>query len=633
MDDYDKSAIQTLSKMLTQHQEGTVFITEKIAYVMSNVTKRARKNYLGIYDEMLDRVTKDEKYFPPLTESFSDAVIKSVDIDTKDIDVYSRNSASVGAARVMRILLKQYLHDADFGTAINRFLQYLAIDGHGVLKFVEEYDQKKKRKCFRIVPIDTLNLVVDPTAESMQDGFGVLERSLMTDAEMRRKKGVWKNTDDVQKTTDFTKNPTFVGGNMAQSTAPYYVVWDYWGQIDKSWVTKKKADEDVWVEGHLVVTSLQDQGSAVVLFAELNETGVRPYGDAPLQRVIGRWQGRGVPEKLFGTQKYLNALVNIRKKNAMILQQGLFKAKRGLGLTADSILSKITVGGIVQVDDMDDFQQLPVNDTRAASYADEDRLIAWGERNTGANDIRRGEAAAASAPATQTLVRDRNSRDLFQLVQENVGMMLEDFMEDLVIPWIVKNMKTGDIVSVTGNLKDLEDFDSSVAEHMVNKAFDEYVNKNRVFPSAQEIAAAKEAQLKALRALGNRRYVQVSKKDLAGDYGIQVTVTNDEIDKNLMLGKLQEILTLSVTNPGALNLNPQGVLDSIFDLLDIPTDKIYASRTPAQTPVSRQAAAEQAAMASQPANSISGTVAPQSNAQSAPSRSQQAQVQELTSSY
>lgn len=603
-------------------------MTDRVSYIMRNVTKRARKNYLGIYDEMLDSVTGDEKYFPPLTESFTDAVIKSIDIDTKDIDVYSMNGSEVGAARVMKNVMRHYLNEYGFGDSLNQMLRYLAIDGHAVLKFTDYYDPIKKKRCFKIVPIDTLNLIVDQSADSLQLNDGILERSLLTDAEMRSKKGVWENVDAATKSHDFTRNPMSVGGQMVHATAPYYVVYDYWGQISKAWVTKDPADVDKYVEGHIVISSLGEQ-NPTVHYVELNKKGSRPYEDVPLQKVVGRWQGRGIPEKLFGTQKYLNALVNIRKKNAMILQQGLFKAKRGMGLTADSILSKITVGGIVQVDEMDDFQQLPVQDYRASSYQDEDRLMSWGERATGANDIRRGELAAASAPATASLIRDRNSKDLFQLVQENVGLMLERFLERNCLPWIAENVKDGEIVSFTGSLRDLEEFDNAIAEHLVNKSFVEYVEKNSVYPKPEEMKAAKEAQLMALRRQGTRRYMEVKKAMFSGEYGSNVTVTNETIDRGTILTKLQELLTLAVSSQGQLKLDTQGMLDTIFDMLNIPTDRIYSSAEPYKTPIDKMTPAQAkvaGAMASQPGNAVTGSVAPQQNSAVPESQSSQAMV-------
>src|SRR3990167_6946073 len=380
--DYHQKLIGDLRMLLTSHEDGPAYVDEKIMYQMRAVTKRARKNYLGVYDEPYDPVTGEEKYWPPLTESFVDGVLKSIDLDLKDIDLYSANGANVGAVKVLRALLRQELKRAQFSETLNEMLRFLVIDGTAVLKFMDYYDPKLKRRCMKIRAVDTLNLIAEQSANNLGEAFGSLERSLMTQEELLGMDKVWDNLEEVLKTTDatsFNRNYLSMNASPVATTAPLYPVYDYWGQVNKYCLTGKPEDKDYWVEGHVVAANLQDQGKAVVLLAEENKT-FRPYEDVAIKKVIGRRQGRGIPEQLFGTQKYLNMLIEIRKKNAQILQNGLFKAKRGLGLTADSILSKITTGGIIQVSDPDDFQQMPIQDSRASSYGDEDRIVLWGER-------------------------------------------------------------------------------------------------------------------------------------------------------------------------------------------------------------------------------------------------------------
>lgn len=623
--EYNKNLIGALSDMLSQHEQGVVFVTEKVSYNMRNVTRRARKNYLGVYDEPYDQVTGEEKYFPPLTEAFTDGVVKSIDIDLKDVDMYSLNGANLGATKVLKLLVRQKLKEAGFSETLNQLIRYLCIDGSGALKFID--GKKDGKRVMVIRAVDTLNLIADQSADCLNDAFGVLERSLMTQDELRQKEAVWYNIDKVlaqQPQGSFQRLPFFAGTDVA-SPAPYYPIYDYWGQVEKCWVTNKETDKGIWTEGHAVVANLHEAGAACVLLAEINKSGKRPYEDVSLKKVLGRRQGRGVPEMLFGTQKYMNMLVDIRKKNAQILQNGLFKAKKNIGLTADSIISKITSGGIIPVNDMDDFQQMPITDARASSYGDEDRLLAWGERSTGQFDIRRGEAMAASAPATTQLIQDRNSKDLYQLVQENLGLMLERFITKHVVPWVIDNVQDKEIVMITGSLKDLEEFDDAVAEYRVTQDVADHIEKHRQFPTPEEVVAAKDAQLKTLRKLGNRRYIEVKKKMFEGaETGVNVVVTNESVDRATILAKLQELLTLSVSAPGALDVDSQGVIDTIFDMMNVPTDRIFKSHQSFKSPIDRmkeeieagkqaQQVVQQTLNQAQAKNSVTGKVAPQMN--------------------
>ncbi len=627
-DKYNNQLLAKLSEVYAQHEEGEVFVTEKVSFMMRQVTKRARKNYLGIYDEPYDPITGEEKYWPPLTESFVDGVKKSVDFDLNQVDVYSTDGSKVAATRVFKLVLRQKLREAGFSSAVNEFRDRMIIDGTGTLKFIDTYDAVEKKRVMRIRAVDEMNIVADQSAESLDDCFGVLERVLMNQDEVRAQSKRW----DKEATKELIKKGgqkqfqrssfSVASGEYIQSASPVYEIWDYWGQVEKSWITEKEEDEGIWTEGHVVTANLKGKNGQI-LFKELNKKMVRPYVDAPLKKVIGRRQGRGVPEQLFGTQKYMNMLMEIRKKNAQILQNGLFTATRSMGMTADSILSKLATGGIVLVNEQGDFQQLPVQDSRPSSYQDEDRLLSWGERNTGQYDVRRGEALAASAPATTQLIQDRNTRDLYNMVHENVTLALEKFLKRHVVPWVVDNVKDGEIVNIVGSMQELQEFDNAVAEHLVNKQFTEFVEKNRRFPKPEDLVEAKRKQLEALSRQGSRRYIEVKKDMFRGtSVGVNVIMNSEMVDKNLLVTKLQEILTLSVTNPGTLSLDPQGIIDTIFDTLGIQTDRIYSNRMIQPSPIDRIAdalqAQQQQAPPSQELNALTGRVAPNISSQTIP---------------
>ena len=621
MQEHEKQFLSRVSEFWERNRDGQVFVTDKIAHVVKEIVKKARKNYLGIYDQPNDPVTGDEKYWPPLTESFVDGVRKSIDFDTKNISLYSLNGNNVGATKLLEVVLRHKLKEAGFDEVLNNFVNYLTTDGVGTLKFMEDYDDKKKKKRMRIFAVDSLNLIADESAECLGD-TALIERVLMTNEEIRKKKSVWKNVEGVlsNPTRQASRTPFLVSGYESSYTGPLYPIYEYWGPVEKYEITGDEKDKNIWTEGHSVIHALADSGRKELLLLEENKKGKKPYDEAILKKVIGRKTGRGIPEALFGSQRYMNMVVETRRRNAQILQNGLFKVKKSMGNAMDTILSKISAGGIIEVEEENDVTQLAVQDTRASSYSDEDRVMAWGERNTGAYDIRRGEQMAASAPATQTLIQDRNSKDLFQLVQENIGNMLERFIGDWVLPWVVENIEDGEVVQLTGSPKEIEELDDALVDHLVNKELLNYIKTHSVYPRVEDVAATRERMRKQLRRLGNARYIELKKSVFSEDHGVKVVVTNEGVDRPLQLQKLQELLTIAVGNPGALNLDPQGIADQILDILDVPVDRIYRSRDLTNDEVRRMAEAGiaqkkmMAAGPTQAGNMMNGAVAPQQNA-------------------
>ena len=68
-------------------EEGNVFVTPKVSFVMRNVINKARKNYYSIFDNEKDPITGRDNLFIPLTEWTVEDTLKEEDIDTKDITV------------------------------------------------------------------------------------------------------------------------------------------------------------------------------------------------------------------------------------------------------------------------------------------------------------------------------------------------------------------------------------------------------------------------------------------------------------------------------------------------------------------------------------------------------------------
>lgn len=190
---------------------------------------------------------------------------------------------------------------------------------------------------------------------------------------------------------------------------------------------------------------------------------------------------------------------------------------------------------------------------------------------------------------------------------------------------VIDNVQDKEIVMITGSLKDLEEFDDAVAEYRVTQDVADHIEKHRQFPTPEEVVAAKDAQLKTLRKLGNRRYIEVKKKMFEGaETGVNVVVTNESVDRATILAKLQELLTLSVSAPGALDVDSQGVIDTIFDMMNVPTDRIFKSHQSFKSPIDRmkeeieagkqaQQVVQQTLNQAQAKNSVTGKVAPQMN--------------------
>ena len=171
----DRELINIFKSEKTEWEEGQVWITDKVAFWMKNIIKKARKNYLSIYDNDTDPTTGRKKVFVPFTEWTVDNVYKNIDIDLSDIKVVSRKPDAYNVAQLFKYILNCYLDKANFSYTLNEMLKNgVCVDGTGFLKVWRE------GKKLYIKFIDRLNVLVDPTAETIDDSPSIIERNILT---------------------------------------------------------------------------------------------------------------------------------------------------------------------------------------------------------------------------------------------------------------------------------------------------------------------------------------------------------------------------------------------------------------------------------------------------------------------
>src|SRR6185503_15191188 len=89
--DLEREAINIVRQERQRWETATAFITEKIAFKMRSLIRILRKNYWGVFDQPIDPTTNLEKVWYPLTFINTEAVVKNIDLDTKDITFRSKN--------------------------------------------------------------------------------------------------------------------------------------------------------------------------------------------------------------------------------------------------------------------------------------------------------------------------------------------------------------------------------------------------------------------------------------------------------------------------------------------------------------------------------------------------------------
>lgn len=571
--DIDNRAIAIVRGEKQRWEVATAFVTDRVSFKMRQLIRILRKNYYGIFDNPKDEITGLEKIWYPLTEINVEAVVKNIDLDQKDINFRSRTPNGYGTTDLTRAAVKNKLSAMYFGQKLDDFERNLAIDGTAVWKTYEEGGDMK------VIPVDLLNIYIDPTTPSIQQAYRFTERTLMFPEEMLGMNG-WRNLDNIGENVPEgipRADPYWMNrSSMVNSNVRMWDVYEMWGKFPKSLITGEKDDDNVEVEGHIVVSGIDSPGHERCHLIELNTKQdkegnfLKPYEEAWYTRVPNRWYGRGVAEKLLTLQIYANIVFNVRINRSRLSQLGIFKIKKGAGITPQ-MLQRLPSNGAIVLNDVNDLQQLVVQDITASSYKDEDVINSISERLTNAFEVVTGEALPSSTPATNAVIQNQNAKSGFNVIKDGIGQFLERWMDRHALPIIVKQLKPDEIVRISADDQSFNNLVERVVLFQAQEALAQSF-QNGYLPSPIEMAAEIDSARRRLRT--GDMFIKNLKKVMAEELDTQVYVTNEEMD---MAVTVQNLLTMLQAAPEYRD----AIIRQTFDLMGLDLPQLPQQGAPA----------------------------------------------------
>ncbi len=515
----------------------TAFVTDRVSFKMRQLIRICRKNYYGIFDTPIDQSTGMEKTWYPLTEIEVEAVVKNIDLDQKDINFRAKNPNGYGITDITRAAVKDKLSSIYFGQKLDDFERNLAIDGTAVWKTYEEDGKLIVR------PIDLLNVYIDPTSPSIQQAYRFTERTLLFPEEIMGMTG-WMNTKGID--IDVPVGPPRVDpywGNRSQSVnsnVKLIDVYETWGQIPLSLITGNINDQSTEVQGHIVVSGIDSPGKERVHLIERNTktdsegNALKPYEECWFTRVPNRWYGRGVAEKLLSLQVYANIVFNVRINRSRVSQLGLFKMKKGAGVTPQ-MLARLPSNGVIVLNNLDDLEQMAVQEVGQSSYTDEQVINTLGERLTGAFQVATGENLPSSTSATEASMQASAAKSGFALIKDAIGGFLERWMNRHALPIIAKELTVGQLVRITADEDTFKELVDRVVLFKANEALDESF-KGGYLPSPQEMQTEMDSAREKL--LKGDMFLTLVKDIIASELETTMYVTNEEMDVAVTVSNL-----------------------------------------------------------------------------------------------
>lgn len=543
----------------------TAFVTDRVSFKMRQLIRICRKNYYGIFDVPIDQNTGLEKTWYPLTEINVEAVVKNIDLDQKDITFHSLTPDGYGITDITRSAVKSKLSSIYFGQKLDDFERQLAIDGTAVWKTYEEQGK------LQVKLVDLLNIYIDPTTPSIQEAYRFTERTLMFPEEIQGMTG-WQNTVSVGEnvTEGLPRTDPYWMNRATQvnSNVKMIDVYELWGKLPESLITGNPVDDSKECEGHIVVSGIDSPGKERCHLIERNTkvdkegNGLKPYEECWFTRVPNRWYGRGIAEKLLTLQIYSNIVFNVRINRSRISQLGLFKMKKGAGVTPQ-MLARLPSNGVIQLNNLADLEQMVVEEVGESSYKDEETINSISERLTNAFQAVTGEPLPSSTSATEAALQNQNGKSGFMMVKDSIGGFLERWMDRHALKIIAKELTVGEIVRITSDEETFHELVDRVVLYKAQEALDTSFSKGYI-PSQQELQQAMESATEKLKK--GDMFIKLVKDIIADQLVTKMQVTNEEMDVSVTTQNIMQLIQVAPQYADQL-------VKQAMDLMGLPPPK------------------------------------------------------------
>lgn len=570
-EEIEKQAFLIVETEQKNWEDAVCYVTDKVGFRMRELIRVCRKNYWGVFDEPRDKGTGQDKIWGPLSMALVEEIVPNIDLDTKDVNFRARNPKGTAITEITRSAVKEYLERTNFADTLDESERTLCIDGTVVWKTWKGAKGKLIRKT-----VDLLNIYIDPTEENIQTAYRFTERSLISPDQLKGMTG-WRNTEGAKGSTNLIKGDATQQSAMAQPTTGSFVdVWEMWGKMPKCLITGLAEDKEE-VDGHIVVSGIQSQDRRLHL-VEINGNKdsdgniIKPYEEGRVAKITGRWYGLGFVERVLALQEYLNITLNIRKNRALISQLGLFKIKKGSGITPQ-MLSKLSSNGAISVNQQDDIEQFQIQSVDQSSYNDEEVIKSWAQKVTQAFPISTGEMLPASTTATQIAIQNANAKNAYSMTKDAIASLIKRWMDRHALPIIASTISIGDIIRLGGGDEKLTEIIERVVAVEATRILDEMAQGGNVPPEME----VQQAMLQAQEMLRNKPYlfIELLENIIAKNLETQIYITNEDIDIPVTIQNLIATLQLAPEYR-------EDTIAEIYDLLGLRRPKVNKEMQQAQ---------------------------------------------------
>lgn len=552
------SLTQTIKDEIKYYKEEVIDVNPVYCQTQPQVLKMIKNYSNSKFGENEYDSQGNKKPFFNVSDNPRWIAAKMIDFDQKDINVITESGHDEHIGWLLEKELLYWMKDNQIGMMINQIVENLPKWGTVVLKRVKG----------NIQFVNLENLIVDPTAETLNDSQFIDERHEYTPNELRRqgKKKGW-NTDNIEAVIE----------NAKAHKKQRIEVWERYGEVEDS-------------ENNFHIIAGMDLGltdEEALLYEGKKDP---EYKEVHWEKEYGRWLGIGQIEKLFEAQIAKNEMYYYFHRGIEITSLNIFQT-RDENFTKN-LLTELENGDILRT--LSEITPIAVEERNLPAYNFADQL--WNKNISDrafAHEPLSGQRPAAGTPWHTTQLQAAMAGQYYGFKQQYLAF----FFKDILYTWVIPNFKSEvsgshkkHLMKLLGTGEDGQRMFNAILASKMRDRQAEFAQKGRMLFGA-EYDIIKSIEVERLKRgdfeIPDGLYENVK-------YKIDIIITGERLETAGKISVLQTILQITGQNPQVMqNPETRRIVFKIMDWAGVNPVSIFGQEPQGIQQMAQQVAGQQ----------------------------------------
>ena len=511
------SILIKIKKEISNYETGQVPICDGYYFSAYKLNRRITLFKNNIYPTGKIDSQGNYKYYFDVIAPRADSEIKNVDFDTANILLTSDVKADAGRILISNQRLNLFLNETGQAAKLNEAVERGTEWGDLVAK--------KLKGDYRLLELNNF-YVLNQIAETLDDS-DVIEKEVMYSSDLRKRIGIWDNVKELLESAKKKDN----------ASSPEFYIYERNGEMTEKEFNESKGleggDENKYILTKAIVGGAEKGDPTEVLF--ISEIKEKPYKEYHRGKFSGRWRRVGMYELLFDIQTRANEIGNQIARGLEWSSKTIFRsADRVL---AQNILTDLQNGDVIKSKDL---TQINVRmEGLDQLMADWNRLMLLADKLANSFEIVTGGNLPSGTPFALGNLQNANANKLFDFIREKLTITFTDIIGEWVLPDIIKDLKSLDVVKLTNDAGMLQRYNSMVVDEW-------YINNLVALPPhSAEMAVAIKAEKSKELMLNKELMIKLSNKMWEGfKPRVKVVITGENYNLASDLETLKSFIAL-----------------------------------------------------------------------------------------